>query len=185
MNFIDHSNLKGRHAFLGASNYHWINYDDDKLVRMYNNSLAAQRGTEIHDFAATCITLGQRLPKSHKALNLYVNDAIGFKMTPEQPLAYSENCFGTTDAIAFRNSFLRIHDYKSGLIPGHMEQLEIYAALFCLEYKFKPADIQIELRIYQDPEPVICIPEQQQITLIMKKIVESDKIIRKIKEMES
>ena len=101
-----------------------------KLQNHYSKFLATQKGTELHDFAARCITLGQKLPKSQKTLNMYVNDAIGFKMVPEQPLFYSENCFGTTDAIAFRNRMLRIHDLKTGVIPAHMEQLEIYAALF-------------------------------------------------------
>ena len=130
MIFNKHSALEGQHAFLGASKYHWINYDESKVAESYSKFLATQKGTELHDFAARCITLGQKLPKSQKTLNMYVNDAIGFKMVPEQPLFYSENCFGTTDAIAFRNRMLRIHDLKTGVIPAHMEQLEIYAALF-------------------------------------------------------
>lgn len=112
MIFNKHSALEGQHAFLGASKYHWINYDESKVAESYSKFLATQKGTELHDFAARCITLGQKLPKSQKTLNMYVNDAIGFKMVPEQPLFYSENCFGTTDAIAFRNRMLRIHDLK-------------------------------------------------------------------------
>lgn len=154
MNFNRHSDLEGQHAFLGASKYHWINYDEAKVVDVYSNFLAAQKGTVLHEFAAQCIRLGQRLPKSQKTLNMYVNDAIGYRMTPEQVLFYSENCFGTTDAIAFRNNLLRIHDFKSGVVPAHMEQLEIYAALFCLEYTVRPADIEIELRLYQNSEIV-------------------------------
>ena len=84
MKFNNHFNLEGSHAFLGASKYHWINYDDEKLIASYNNFMAAQKGTELHDFAARCIKLGQKLPKSTKTLNMYVNDAIGYKMTPEQ-----------------------------------------------------------------------------------------------------
>mgnify|MGYP002541746111 CR=1 FL=1 len=138
MNFNKHSNLEGQHAFLGASKYHWINYSEDKVAEAYSKFLATQKGTVLHAFAAQCISLGQKLPKSQKTLNMYVNDAIGFKMTPEQVLYYSDNCFGTADAILFRNGLLRIHDLKTGQIPAHMEQLEIYAALFCLEYKVKP-----------------------------------------------
>ena len=155
MNFNNHLNLEGQHAFLGASKYHWINYSEDKVVESYNKFLATLKGTTLHEFAAQCIKLGQKLPKSKKTLNNYVNDAIGYKMIPEQVLYYSENCFGTADAICFRNRLLRIHDLKTGVIPAHMEQLEIYAALFCLEYKFKPSDIDIELRIYQHDE-VLC-----------------------------
>lgn len=115
---------------------------------------------------------------------MYVNDAIGFKMTPEQPLFYSENCFGTADAISYRNKLLRIHDLKTGLIPAHMEQLMIYAALFCLEYKVKPADIDMELRIYQNNEVLYHNPTAEDIVPIMDKIITFDKVIRKIKEQE-
>lgn len=180
MNFNKHSNLEGQHAFLGASKYHWINYDDDKLVETYNTFMAAQRGTELHEFAARCIQLGQKLPKSQKTLNMYVNDAIGYRMQPEQVLYYSDYCFGTADAISFRNNFLRIHDYKSGAIKAHIEQLRIYAALFCLEYNKNPADIEIELRIYQSDEIVFENPSAKQIVSIMDKIISFDKLINKI-----
>lgn len=95
MNFNKHSNLEGQHAFLGASKYHWINYSEDKVAEAYSKFLATQKGTVLHAFAAQCISLGQKLPKSQKTLNMYVNDAIGFKMTPEQVLYYSDNCFGS------------------------------------------------------------------------------------------
>jgi len=182
--FNKHSNLEGQHAFLGPSKYHWINYDEYKLIEAYSKFTAAQRGTELHEFAAQCIRLGQKLPKSKKTLNMYVNDAIGFKMIPEQPLYYSENCFGTADAISFRNKTLRIHDFKSGVIPAHMEQLEIYAALFCLEYKVNPADINIELRIYQSDQVLCHNPTAEDIVHIMDKIITFDKLINKIKSEE-
>ena len=184
MNFIKHSNLEGQHAFLGASKYHWINYDENKVAESYSKFLATQRGTILHDFAAQCIKLGQKLPKSRKTLNMYVNDAIGFKMTPEQVLYYSDNCFGTADSICFRNNLLRIHDLKTGVIPAHMEQLEIYAALFCLEYKIKPGDIDMELRIYQSDEILYHKPTVEDIAPIMDKIISFDKVINHIKEQE-
>lgn len=184
MNFNRHSQFEGMHAFLGASKYHWINYDGDKLEAAYRNALATQRGTELHEFAATCIRLKQKLPRSHRTLNLYVNDAIGFNMTPEQLLLYSANCFGTADAICFRDNYLRIHDFKSGVTPTHMEQLMIYAALFCLEYHYKPENIGMELRIYQNDSALICNPEPGEIQMICDKIVAFDKIIDNIKETE-
>lgn len=184
MNFNKHSNLEGQHAFLGASKYHWINYSDEKVAEAYSKFLATQKGTVLHEFAAKCIQLGQKLPKSHKTLNMYVNDAIGFRLTPEQILYYSENCFGTADAIGFRNGLLRIHDLKTGVIPAHMEQLEIYAALFCLEYKIKPAEIEMELRIYQSDEILYHKPTVEDILPIMDRIITSDKIISKIKAEE-
>ena len=175
MNFNKHSNLEGRHAFLSASKYHWINYDEEKLLTLYSNYRAAQIGSELHEHAKRCIQLGTKLMKSKKTLNMFVNDAIGFQMTPEQPLYYSENCFGTADAISYRNHFLRIHDLKTGITPAHMEQLIIYAALFCLEYGVKPKDIQIELRIYQNDEIFIENPDPEIIQAIMEKIVWFDK----------
>lgn len=184
MIFNKHSLFEGQHAFLGASKYHWINYDESKLVESYSNYMAAQRGTELHEFAAQCIRLGQKLPKSQKTLNMYVNDAIGFRMTPEQVLFYSENCFGTADTIAFNKDFLRIHDYKSGVTPAKMEQLLIYAALFCLEYRKKPGNIGMELRLYQSDDITIATPTAEDIAPIMDKIVTFDKLITKLKSEE-
>lgn len=184
MNWNDHFRFEGKHAFLGASKYHWINYDADKLTEVYNRNAAVQRGTELHEFAAHCIRLGQKLPKSNKTLNMYVNDAVGFKMTPEQILYYSDNCFGTVDAISFRDGYLRIHDLKTGAHPGHMEQLLIYCALFCLEYKFKPIDISAELRIYQNNEIIAFEPAVDDILPIMDKIQTFDKILENLKAGE-
>lgn len=184
MNFNKHLQLVGQHAFLGASKYHWINYDEVKVAEAYARYLAVQKGTVLHDFAAQCIRLGQKLPRSQKTLNMYVNDAIGFKMTPEQILFYSENCFGTADAISFRNGYLRIHDLKTGLVPAKMEQLMIYAALFCLEYKVKPAEIDMELRLYQSDDILVHNPVADEILPIIDKIISFDKIITKIKSEE-
>ena len=50
MNFNNHSNLEGQHAFLGASKYHWINYGEDKVAEAYRNFLATQKGTVLHAF---------------------------------------------------------------------------------------------------------------------------------------
>ena len=181
LTFNDHSCLRGQHAFLSASKYNWINYDPDKLAVVYTNFMATQKGTELHEFAAKCIELGQKLPRSKKTLNNYVNDAIGFRMTPEQVLYYSDNCFGTADAICFRDDILRIHDLKTGAIPAHMEQLLIYDALFCLEYRIKPEKIQIENRIYQSDDILIANPCPDDINPIMDKIREFDPIIAKLR----
>ena len=180
MNFNKHYSLEGKHAFLGASKYHWVNYDNEKIADSFMKYQATLKGTVLHESAAQCITLGQKLPKSQKTLNMYVNDAIGFKMQPEQVLYYSDNCFGTADAIIFRNNLLRIHDLKTGVTKAHMEQLEIYAALFCLDNK-KPGEIDIELRIYQNNEIVVHHPTAEDILPIMDKIVTFDKIIEKLK----
>ena len=184
MNFNNHRNLEGCHAFLGASKYHWINNDEEKLASTYQKYMATLRGTELHDVAAKLIKLGLKQPRNKKTFNMYVNDAIGFKMTPEQPLVYSENCFGTADSICFRNNMLRIHDLKTGVTPAHMEQLMIYAALFCLEYRYKPSDIDIELRIYQNDEILYHNATAEDIVPIMDKIITFDKLLKRIKQEE-
>ena len=185
MNWNKHSNLEGQHAFLSASGYHWINYDEDKVMDTYARWRAAQRGTELHAFAAQCIKLGQKLPRSEKTINMYVNDAIGYKMTPEQVLYYSPNCFGTADTISFRNNFLRIHDLKTGENPAHMEQLMVYAALFCLEYGVKPSEINMELRIYQNDQVVYHNATVEDIFPIMDRIITFDRVINNMKEKEA
>jgi hypothetical protein len=124
--------------------------------------------------------LGIKLPKSRKTLHLYVNDAIGYRMVTEQKLVYSNICFGTADAISFRKNILRIHDLKTGATPTSMHQLEIYAALFCLEYDFDPKDIKIELRIYQLDEVLVHEPSLETIYYKMNKIISSDKQLEKL-----
>ena len=62
----------------------------------------------------------------------------------------------------------------------HMEQLEIYAALFCLEYRIKPGDIKMELRIYQNDEILVHEPTAEDILPIMDKIVHVDNMLEKI-----
>ena len=181
MLFNTHSNLAGQHAFLGASKYHWINYDDDKLDRVYIASVAAQRGTELHALAHNLIRLGVKLPGSRKSLNRYVNDAIGYRMASEQILYYSDNCFGTADTIQFRRGLLRIHDLKTGITPTSRAQLDVYAALFCLEYRMKPFEIEMELRIYQNDEVQVFEGDPDLVTHIMDKIVTFDKRINTLR----
>jgi hypothetical protein len=181
MNFNDHSRLEGLHAFLSASKYHWVNYSDEKLDSSYKNHMAAQEGTRLHQFASEAIQLGVKLPRIKKTLNLYVNDGIGFKMKTEQTLFYSENCFGTADAISFKNNMLRIHDLKTGSTPSSITQLEVYAALFCLEYDFTPESIDMELRIYQNDEVFSILSPRENVRHIMTKIKDFDIRIKKLK----
>lgn len=181
MNFNDHSSVKGAHAFLSASKYHWINYDVEKLKTTYERYLAVEKGTKLHALACDLITMGVKLPKTNKTLNLYVNDAIGYKMTPEQPLYYSDNCFGTADAISFNRGMLRIHDLKTGETKASMTQLEIYAALFCLEYEKNPRDIGMELRIYQSDQVLVHSPSADDILRITDKIITFDRELNKLK----
>ena len=181
MNFNRHSNLEGQHAFLGASKYHWINYTDDKIADSYVRFLATQKGTVLHAFAAQCILLGQKLPKSQKTLNMYVNDAIGYGMVPEQTLFYSYNCYGTADTIGFMKRTLRIFDLKTGKRKASIEQLMVYAALFCLEYNHRPGELEYDLRIYQNNDVVVHEPAPDEIAHIMDRIVYFDNMINKLK----
>ena len=209
MVFEKHSELKDQHAFLSPSQYHWINYSDDKLRERYFNAQAVERGTRLHQFAHDAIELNI-LQRGKNSLSMFVNDAIGFKMASEQPLFYSWSCFGTADAIAYKKNILRIHDLKTGATEAHMEQLRIYAALFCLEYQrivrklrqegladidiarqldvhpkelhYDPLQMnEIILRIYQFNDIREEIADPQEITALMDIIVADDAIIREMK----
>ena len=184
MNFVKHLNLEGLHAPFSASQSSWLRYDDDKMLEVYRNKQAAAMGSRLHAWAKETIDLGIKQPSSKKTLYAYVNDAIGFKMSTEVVLFYSKRFFGTADSISFRNGVLRIHDLKTGKIPAHMEQLEIYAALFCLEYKVKPGDIEMELRIYQNDEILYHNPTAEDILPIMDKIVHLNKLLEKMDNEE-
>lgn len=150
MSWKKYSGLEGSHAFLSPSSYHWINYSLDKLKTTYANWKAAQRGTILHEHACRSIKLGTMLYPLGTTLDMYVNDAINLRMQPEQPLYFSKYCFGTADAISFKGDRLIIHDLKTGVTPASLHQLEIYAALFCLDYDIRPGDIDSTLRIYQN-----------------------------------
>ena len=206
MDFFKHSELAGKHALLSPSQPYWLNYNEDKLFEKYLSNYAQAMGTALHELAEQLIRHGIKLKKTDKTVVLlhllesgipraaieidriynnfmnYVNDAIGFRLTPEQLLVYSNNCFGTADAISFKNNFLRIHDYKSGTTPAKMEQLMIYAALFCLEYKYKPGEIEMELRIYQNDEIICHNPEADEIAPIMDTIIHHDRMLADLNE---
>lgn len=177
-----HFDLEGKHAFLGASKYHWINYDEEKIKESYENHLRVLMGTELHELAAKLIEFRQKLPEDGETLSMYVNDAIDIGMSPEVLLKYSDFCFGTTDAIYYQSGKLIIHDLKTGTIPAHMEQLMIYAALFCLEYNHTPADLDITLRIYQSREVKEFKPEADNIVPIMDRIILFDNILNQVKQ---
>lgn len=177
MIFNRHNQLEGLHAPFGASKYAWLRYDDQKVVDVYKNLKAAEYGTRLHSWAKETILLKIKQPRSTKTIYAYINDAIGFGMEPEVVLYYSDYFFGTADSISFRKNFLRIHDLKTGKTPASMDQLFIYVALFCLEYKVNPADIQIECRIYQTDDILVANPTAEDITPVINKIVHINKIL--------
>jgi hypothetical protein len=188
MRFNNHYKLAGLHAPFSASSSSWLRYDDDKAIEVYNNRKAAEMGSRLHQWAKDTIDLRIKQPRSKQTLYAYVNDAIGFRMQTEVILFYSERFFGTADAISFRNNVLRIHDLKTGKvgkIESHLEQLEIYAALFCLEYKVRPGDIKIELRVYKNDEVICHEPTAEDIVPIMDKIIHLNKILEKLENEEA
>ena len=207
MIFNRHSELDGSHAILSPSGYSWLNYENEEdFYRRFKSTYAQAIGTSIHALAKDLIENRIKLSDSDKklvtvhliqdgiprsiiepndwfqTLKAYVNDAIGFRMTPEVPLVYSLNAFGTTDAISFRDDILRIHDLKTGITPAKMDQLLCYAAYFCLEYKVKPKDIQTNLRIYQKENVMVLDPEPDDISTIIDKTIAADKVISKFRE---
>lgn len=185
MNFAKHSNLEGLHAPFSPSKSSWLRYDEDKAITIYRNMRAKEIGTRLHAWAKETIDLGIKQPRSKKTLYAYVNDAIGFKMSTEVVLYYSDYFFGTADAICFRNNFLRIHDLKTGMHEASMEQLEIYAALFCLEYRVKPNELDgCELRLYQNDEVICHVPDPKDILAIMNKIVQLNKALEQFNYSE-
>lgn len=210
MNFNRHFQQEGKHAILSASSWRWLNDDRDSLVKRITSSYAQTIGTILHAIAYKHIKYRIKMNKYDKKnvmlellangvpgvvvdnldfdkvfenLMTYVNDGVGFKMQPEVVLYHSDNFFGTADAISYNENekFLRIHDYKSGVIPAHIEQLKIYAALFCLEYRFKPYEIGMELRIYQNNEVLYHNPEPNEIREVIDTIVDFDKFLTEIK----
>lgn len=210
-NFFDHSKdiPAGAHAILSPSKSSWTNYDsEEKLFNLVSASYAQEIGTLLHQLAATAIKHKVKIPKvaakpiimlwllandiprgiiqPDKYVNnfvSYINDAIGFDMKAEVPLKYSNNAFGTADAIRFNDKKmqLRIHDYKSGVTKPCLRQLEVYAAYFCLEYHIKPKDIQIELRIYYQDEIIVGLPTAADIVPLMEKVKAYDKFISHLK----
>lgn len=184
MHFKRHSNLTSDHAFLSPSSYHWINYDLDKLAYRFKTARAALEGVEQHRYAAEAIELREQQFNEDTTLGKFINDCIRWRMTPELLLYYSDNCFGTADAISFEHNILKISDLKTGDTRTSEHQLEVYAALFCLEYRIDPFDIEIELRIYQHNECREYTADPTHISYIMDKIIAFDLRINELRMEE-
>lgn len=174
----------GSHAILSPSSHSWINYSDEKMTEFYINKIATSKGTELHELACHLITLGVRLPSENETLNMYVNDCIDNQMEPEKKLYYSEFCYGTADAISVKDRKLKIYDLKTGKNKASFVQLEIYAALFFLEYPdFKPGRMKdVELRIYQNNEVRFENPEIDLIVHHMDKITHFSRVLKRLEE---
>jgi hypothetical protein len=138
---------------------------------------------EQHRYAAICINEGIVQEDETTTLGLYINQCITWKMSAEVVLFYSPNAFGTVDAISYRYGVLRISDLKTGVSRTSEHQLEVYTALFCLEYEIDPFDMRgIELRIYQDGTVREYVGDPYFIKGIMDKIVKFDRILNRLRE---
>lgn len=186
--FRDHYRLVDKHAFMSASQYHWLNYDEEKLRDRFTTAMAAALGTRKHAVAKELIEMGIKLPDTGQTLNSYVNDCIGYRMQSEVVLYYSDNCFGTTDAIDFRinprtrKMRLRIFDLKTGTTKASEKQLWIYIALFCLEYEVDINEIEVDARIYQNDVIHEFEIDPLDILEVMAKIKRNDSIIDEARE---
>lgn len=178
------TNLAGQHAFLSPSTHHWLDYDEDKLRRVYHQRQQTARGDKLHAYAQQAITLGIKQADNGTTLGMYINDAIGFLMEPEITLMFTRDCFGTCDAISVRNGILRIHDLKTGINEASMKQLLIYTAIFFFEYSevYKPTDLRTILRIYQNDQIVEYEPDVPEIFSVMDRVMTQAKLIAYLRE---
>lgn len=178
MNFNKHFELQGKHALLSPSKPYWLNYTPDQMRAYIIAQNAAARGTRLHDLAAKLIEEGLKLKGTTQTLAAYVNDGIGYGMTPEVALKYTDSCFGHADTVSFSRGMLRIHDLKTGTGPVHMEQLEIYAALFLMEYErvygVNPSNTKVNLRIYQNDDIQEYSPDKDRVEEVICAIKEKE-----------
>jgi len=224
MSLIGNSAYRGEHATFSPSTVSWIHYSDEQFMDALKNKYRAQIGTEIHEYAAIQITLGQKcssvremakgiktfifrkyytdkyglselgrtllqnmkyIPNEvYGTLKAYINDSIAYFMVPEEcegVTDYSKDFFGTCDALYFesKSKTLRIFDLKTGSRPAKIEQVFIYAALYCLRNKVDPYDISFDLRVYQNEEVIIADQNPDLVRQFMDTIIRFDAMVRK------
>ena len=143
MNYETYSNLVGKHAMFSPSSTNLLDKDNQYIVGFWARKFIPEIGTALHDIARAHIKNSIKLTKytksevllalidtykiplpvikraidfddKYKNLMIYVNDAIKYRMIPEQILYFSKLIFGTADAISAlddieRTGVLRIH----------------------------------------------------------------------------
>lgn len=181
MKWQKHYELTDKHAFLSPSGYAWLRYTPETLTTRYINSRKKEEGTLLHVFASTAIMQRIKLAPLKRALNQFVNDAIGFDMESEQILYYSEHCFGTADAIRYSDNTLRVHDLKTGTTKVSFDQLLVYSALFCLEYSVKPKKTEFICRIYQGSGFQELMLDPADVKVAMDTIISHDAVLDNLK----
>ena len=186
------SAYKNKHrAELGTEMHEWASIQIN-LGNKVSSNKEVEKGLKSHIWEkykfGDALTYRQVLLKSvgylpsdvFPTVKAFVNDAVGYRMGSEVKLEYSDYIFGTADAIKCMDNLLRIFDLKTGTSPAKMEQLYIYAALYCLQTKTQPGTIDIETRIYQADDVFIDTPCAEDIESIMDQIIRVDSVVGRL-----
>ena len=70
MQWNNHYRLRDTHAFLSASQWHWLRDDKEKLIKRYKSFLAVKEGDKLHKLAKALIAqyLCHKSAKYYKTL---------------------------------------------------------------------------------------------------------------------
>lgn len=119
--------------------------------------------------------------EAYISAKLFIGDSIGFHMESEQKLKLSNKINGTADAVRFypKENLLRVSDLKTGSRPAKIEQVLIYAALYCYENRLDPLKTNFETRIYQNGVIHIEQPDKEDINDIYKNIVHKNEVLKR------
>lgn len=125
--------------------------------------------------------------EAYLSVKMFVCDSIGFRMESEQKLSVSKVIEGTADAVRFypKDNLLRISDLKTGSRPAKIEQVFIYAALYCYENRLDPLKTNFEARIYQNGEIYIEQPTGEEIKSLLNTILHINEVVSKFERGES
>lgn len=117
---------------------------------------------------------------------LFICDSIGFRMESEQKLSVSKIIEGTADAVRYypKENLLRVSDLKTGSRPAKIEQVFVYAALYCYENRLDPLKTNFETRIYQNGEVYIEHPSGDVISNALNISLHLDEVVEKFRRGE-
>ena len=141
----------------------------------FTDSKTGERITS--NFGRTLLFFMKYVPEeTFGTIKSYINDCIAFKMETEVRVEFSENFFGTADAIRFDGKNLKVFDLKTGATPGKIEQPIIYACLYLLKYHIAVESVSVEARIYQNNDILGATPDTSELIPIMNKIIHLDNL---------
>lgn len=174
------------HATFSPSDKSWLNYDREKIRQRVMVARAVQRGTELHELAEHCIRIKTPLDNSNGVIATYVRDCIDFDMSTEHTLTYSEDIGGTADAIRFDdyNNRLYVFDLKTGDRKTSIDQVVIYAALWCLLHYVNPLSITFDLRVYSRSHPQRLVSgDEQDEMLVSQRVYDAAESIKYVQSV--